>query len=611
MDKDIHKTPFKTDIYEEKAPWINGFVTLLIEYTGDIINALKNKNAEVFILNDLYATLSSSLEEVDTIINTTDEIVYVDPGGIYTLNASSPIEESGAIDLINNPYLKLNGEGVLMGLIDTGIDYLNTQFINEDGTTRILKIFDQTVQTGKQPKGFGFGSEYTEDDINKAIKENLNGGNPYDIVPSKDIIGHGTSMANLIGGYGKDFSLNGVATKSNFVVVKLHEANDGVLKYFSVNEELLEKKFSNVAIIMALKYLHEIFIELKRPMVVYLPLGTTIGSHDGNSLMEKYIDNLSSFRGFIVTTTTGNEGNTQNHTSGIFKKEGKSGNIELLVGEGQEKLQFEIWIDTPNKCALSISSPTGELFENIKPKFKQEVKLKFFYEGTEIIIKNFIPEETTGDQRILIKCENIIAGIWQFNLTSNSIVLGKYHVWLPQRQLLASDTKFLKSNPECTLVIPSTSRRIISTGFYNQNNNAIISESGRGFTRDKRTKPDIVTGGFGAKTITSNNEIVHITSACVAGAVLTGCCALILQWGIVNGKDKALYSPKVKSYLIRGANRRIGEPYPNAQSGYGFLNIVKTFDNIRSLDDKITHIEYNIKSLFVSIPSDYYFSIDF
>ena len=591
--------------FRQENKFLNeNYITVVVEYAGNLINGLKNKNADGFILDENYALVISPKDEINKIIEDTQEIVYVDSGGVYTLNSISAIETSGATSFNSNIYLPLDGNGVLVGIIDTGIDYLNSQFINEDDTTRIFKIWDQTIQTGKIPKDMVLGSEYDYVEINKAIQEKINGGDPYNIVPTKDFIGHGTNIANLIGGRGENKEIIGAAPNCNFVVVKLKEANKEYLDYFCTNGSDIPK-YANTEILLALKYIFNVAKETGKPMVIYLPLGTNTGAHDGTSIIERYIDDISKSRGIVVITTTGNQGDTDTHTRGKLNKNGDIGQIELKIGKNQENLRFEIWIKKPDKYALSIISPSGEVIDKIPAKLKNATKLKFVYEGTVMIIEQFIPEEVTGDQRILIIAKNIKEGIWNFKLIGDSVVEGRYDAWLPQRQLLDEGTKFLNPNQFSTLSIPSTARRAITTSFYNQNNNSIVAKAGRGYTRDGRIKPDITVGGVSAKTINIDGSIVEITGASVGGAILAGCCALIMQWGIVDGNDLTLYSNKMVTYLIRGASKRQGDSYPNEKWGYGMINMTGVFDSIRELAlnrDNREFNEYKVNSLFIRRP---------
>nr|WP_286674005.1 S8 family serine peptidase [Clostridium sp. ZBS2] len=235
-------------------------------------------------------------------------------------------------------------------------------------------------------------------------------------------------------------------------------------------------------------------------------------------------------------------------------------------------------------------------------------------------IEYFIPEEISGDQKIVIVARDIRVGIWQFKLIGELILVGRYDAWILQRELIAPDTRFLRPNPYITLTLPGTSSSVITAAYYNQNNNSIVPESGRGFTRNDMIKPDIAAGGVNAKTTSVDGTTAIISGSSVAGAVVAGSCALLFQWGIIDGNDTTMYADKLKTYLIRGAQQRPGDVYPNPQWGYGMLSLKGVFNNIRSKkNDKDANCnreiekprnEYYVGNLFIRLPKswdiDYY-----
>nr|WP_162181061.1 S8 family peptidase [Clostridium tetani] len=568
----------------------------LIEYDGDIVSKMKTIDyADVFILDEDYAVLIVEEGKEEQLEKDLKEIVYVERNYIFSLTDIDPKETSHINEFHEYPYLNLTGRGVLVGILDTGIDYLNTEFINEDNTTRIERMWDQTDNKGPNPKSIPYGTEYFRDDINKAIKAKLENKNPYDIVPLKDDISHGTKMAGVIGAKGKNPEVKGAAPDCEFAVVKLRPMNEEEMVEQLGHNFVKEPLYDTVSIITAIKYLYNVGKELNKPMVIYIPLGSNGGPHDGNTILEKYIDNISNIRGLAVVTGTGNQGESSTHTSGTLQKSGDIKTIELKVGPFEKDLTFGIWCKKPDKISIGITSPAGENIEKVSAKIKEKEEIDLVFEGSKVFIEYYLPEELTGDELILVKIENIREGIWRFNLIGDLIVNGRYDAWLPQEPIIDKETQFLNSTPYTTIQMPSSSKSILSTSFYNQNNNSILGESSRGYTRDGRIVPDITTGGLNIKTIDNSGRVVMVSGSSAASAIYAGACALMFQWGIVEGNDPTLYAVKLKTYFIRGATRRESDSYPNPEWGYGILNLRGVFENVRSKTN-------NKRNIFIRIP---------
>lgn len=588
---------------------------VLVEYKGDIVKAMsKYHNSSVYIIDEKRALVSVPYINDREILQAIPEIIYADPGAVLTLSDITPTEASEATLFHNNIYLPLDGSGIIVGIPDTGIDYLNEEFINEDGTSRILNIWDQTIEGEALPKGLPAGSIYTQEDINRALLAKKNGQDPYEIVPTKDELGHGTNLAGIIAARGVNPKLIGVAPKCDLAVVKLREGTQSFRDYYAIYGDTIAYK--NVALFLAIKYLYELANELKKPIVICIGMGSNNGSHNGESFEERYLDEIATFNGIIPVVATGNQGNSNTHTSGVIKNQDDIAIIELKIGEKQKDIRMEIWISKPDKVALSVTSPTGEVIRRVPPKLKEVTDVTFIYEETRMTIEYFIPEEITGDQKIVIVARNIREGIWQFKLIGDFIVVGRYDAWILQKELLAPGTMFLNASPYTTLTLPSTSSRSISVAYYNQNNNAIVPQSGRGYTKDNMIKPDIAAGGINAITTEPGGGTKIVSGSSVAAAIVAGCCALILQWGFVEGNDVSMYASKVKTYLIRGTNKRAGDIYPNPQWGYGMLDMKGVFDNIRIFGketekkdgsfqlDESSYDEYYIGNLYIRMPRD-------
>ena len=581
-------------------------VFLLVEVTGEsnLNDVLKIPGVSGVMISSNFAVIITPANKINEISNIVLRIVNIEVSTILTLNTISPLEASGAPVFNNNPYLRLNGRGVLVGIIDTGIDYLNKEFQREDDTTRIVRIWDQTIQGDKDIYNLKYGTEYTEDQINQAISLQTSGGDHYSIVTSKDDIGHGTRLAGIIGGRGINPDLKGAAPDCQFVIVKLSRATKVELDA-AVIDKTDVPSYTPWSALLALRYIIAVARELKRPVVVFEPLGSNMGSHTGNGIVEQSINNYSAQSGTVVVVPTGNQGNTVTHTEGIIESSGYIKDIEIRVGEKQNNLPIEIWVNKPNRVKLSIVSPSGEVIDNLEAKNTNNERIKFLYEGTEMIVNFTSPELSTGDSLIFIRAYNLKAGIWKFRLTGQSIVDGKYYAWIPQRELLDSETKFLNSVGYTTLTLSSTSSGAISVAYYNQDDNSVISESGRGYTRYGMIKPDIAAGGFNAIVTNPGGGTAVISGSSVAGAVVAGCCALILQWAVVDKNYPDIYAAQIKSYIISGAKGRPGDVYPNKEWGYGMFDMQGVFDRIRetySPRSDEDYEEYRVNNLFIRMP---------
>lgn len=581
------------------------------QYTGDIVGELYASGlGTAIIIDERYAVVSVPRGDWPEVEEKVNSIVFIDPGRFYVLNAISPIEAAEIPFFQTNPFLNLTGRGVYLAIIDTGIDYLNPEFQFEDGSTKIFRIWDQTIQTGTPPEDLIIGSEYTEEQINAALELYRQGGDPYSIVPTRDTNGHGTNMAGIMGAKGQNPLLTGAAPDAKFIIVKLRLSNTAA---FIATEIPL---YTDADIIMALKY---VFLQARNgstPISALLPLSTNLSPHDGSLLIEQYIDYISTFAGIVITVPAGNEGFSDTHTEGRLKETGASEIIELQVGEGESNIIFDIWFQRPDRVSISITSPSGEILERIPIRERTLQRTTFVFERTEAIIFYNTPDPNTGDENITILLTNLVAGIWKFTLYGEAIYNGGYNAWLPNSILLKEGTRFLSSSQNITITSPATAARAISIGFYNQNTNTADARSGRGFTRTGAIKPDLVAGGVDALVISPGGGTTTRTGSSVAGAVTAGAIALLLQWKILIQKDTSFYSEMVETYLIAGAERDRGEVYPSRQLGYGKLNLYNTFEALRNsyrlikTDDNVfspiglEEEEYTLGSLYVRKPGN-------
>ncbi|GAA0117541.1 S8 family peptidase [Clostridium senegalense] len=584
----------------------------LVEYRGDFTKEInKVSYACGYAINNSLAIVVVEFENLEKLKQDVPSIIYIDFRSTFILQDISPDYADNIQTVKNNSYISLTGKDIIVGIIDTGIDYLNEEFIREDGTSRILSIWDQTIDNmGKTEDGVDYiGAVYYNEEINNAIKAHKNNEDPYKIVPSIDEVGHGTKCAGIIGARGYNKNFKGVAEDCEFVVVKLAQSAN-------LKKRLRENKIEDIPvydtpeIVAGLEYLRRMFQKFKKPMVIFFAVGTTEGTHDGLSLICRYLTGLGSIRGIALVTGVGNEGNSKGHVSGYIKSDESVEKIELNIPREIKLFSMNIWVSQPNRASLNIKSPSGEETKFIKSKKHNKVDFKFYYVNTAVNINYYDPEHFTGHQVINIVFKDIKPGIWEFNLIGDYIVDGRYDIWLPPSITLPKGTEFLNPDPYSTLTVPSTSLGVITSTYYGENN-GILASSGKGFNTNNMPNPDLATIGSNVLTVDPLKQVVTMSGSSAATSIIAGACALLLQWGIVNGNDTTMYSTKVKSYLIYGAYKNPIYKFPNRDIGYGALDLLGIFNiigrlykgNYRSMKNNI--LQYNIGDLFIRMPQEF------
>lgn len=457
---------------------------------------------------------------------------------------------------VQRPPLNLSGEGVLVGVIDSGIDYANPVFRKEDGSTRIRALWDQTIP-GNPPEGYAIGTEYTEEEINRALSVDTRQ-EQLQIVPSQDFSGHGTAVAGIAAGNSEEY--RGVAYHSELIVVKLGlPMEDG----FPRTTELIQ----------ALDYVVRKGLEYQRPVAINLSFGNTYGPHDGSSLLERFVEDIANTWKSVICIGTGNEGNTSGHTSGVLV-DSEETVIELAVQQNEPTINVQIWKAYYDLVDISVISPSGV---RIGPIQEQLGSQRFVVGGTQILLYYGEPSPFSIDQEIFLdflpRDTYIDSGVWRIVLTPREIVNGEYALWLPTQSVLNSGTGFLFPTDERTLTIPSTSYRAIGVGAYDARTFTYADFSGRGPAGPgRRAKPDIVAPGVDISVPQPGGRFAELSGTSFATPFATGGAALLMEWGIVNGNDPFLYGEKVKAYFQRGARPFVGiAEYPNTLVGYGAL----------------------------------------
>ncbi len=520
---------------------------LIVKYSGNLDKA-RALGAEVVELQNEFAiiTIAESMIESLALL---PEIEYIEkPKRLFFQMVNG--RRVSCITSVQNTRPFLFGKGILVAVIDSGISYTNEDFRKEDGSTRIRVLWDQSI-SGNPPAHYNLGTEYTEEQINEALKQDSRS-EQLKIVPSIDSSGHGTAVAGIAAGNGTQ---KGVAQESDLVIVKLTSPRkDG----FPRTTELMQ----------AIDYVVRKAREFEMPVAINISFGNTYGAHDGTSLLERFITDISNYWKSVICIGSGNEGASAGHTSGQVQQEIDTV-VQLAIQEMEQTVNLQLWKRYSDVMEISVISPSGV---KVGP-FREILGSQRLTIGeTELLVYYGEPSPYSTKQEIYIdflpRDTYITPGIWEIVLTPRKIVTGEFEMWLPSENVLNKGTAFLYPSERRTLTIPSTADRVISVGAYDALTMTYADFSGRG----GEGKPDLVAPGVRVVAPTREGTYEAVSGTSFATPFVTGAAALLMEWGIVRGNDVYLYGEKVKAYLQRGASPLPAfTEYPNKQVGYGAL----------------------------------------
>ncbi|MCL2579028.1 MAG: S8 family peptidase [Oscillospiraceae bacterium] len=551
-------------------------VSLVMERESVTESYLEN-NPNILFRKELtggYSVIYVRENNVDKVVSEIATHAIVPYPLVLGLMGTQELTDSGITQVQQQPFLNLMGSGVLLGFIDTGIDYTSSAFRYEDGGSKILYIWDHTIRGGP-PDGYPFGTEYSTAQIDQALRSP----DPHEIVPHRDTVGHGTFLASIAGGRGPG-EYTGAAPDAEIIAVKLKRARPSDYARFLIPPEQ-ENAFSSADFMLGVQYIIDKALALRRPVAICIAMGTNSGGHDGYLPFGSYLSRISTIIGVAVCSAAGNEGQAKHHTHGRLAGDGDTKNIELRVGSSHGDVHMSIWNFAADRMSVSIRSPTGATISRIPARSGIVYTDKLVLERTTVRIEYIYPIERSGSQVTRIQILSATPGIWTITLHGDSILDGTYHAWLPITGFIDPETVFLSPSPNYTIVTPGNTLGVISCGAYDSHTDSFAAFSSQGPSRFSSILPVLVAPGVEVSGIFPGGPGV-MSGTSVSSAITTGACALMLQWGIVEKNDISLDSYRIRVNLIAGCTRDPTREYPNNQWGYGRLNLYNTFRSLRS-----------------------------
>ena len=513
--------------------------------------------------------VSATIREILAMLEDED-VVYIEPSRQTspTLDVSLP---AIYVDGLHSSTPAITGAGVIVGAIDTGIDYTHLDFrYDSDGdgfeeSSRILAILDQSHGL--------FGIEYSRQDIETDL---ANGHGPSEgIVRQRDTNGHGTHVMGIAAGDGSSSSAGfvGVAPEAWIVMVKT--------TYFTSD------------ILAGVEYIFDLADALGLPAVVNLSLGGHEGPHDGTSLFEQGMDELVHGPGRVIVVSAGNEGDQSIHTSASLL-----GNVfSFLIDPDGWDAELGMWYPGSSRFTVAISPPSGPAI--VAPWGTDSGIIQTAFGTVRLDNASSGVNPNNGDHEVFIRLSGLSgSGQWQVAVTDTGGNGGRFDAWI-----ISGSTVIVNGDSSSTIDEPGNAHDVITVGAFNTkavwsslsgNQNYLASYplgvlssfSSQGPTRDGRTKPEISAPGAWVGAALSGDALwqgylvnpdgVHTMELGTSMATphVSGAVALLLS---INPQ---LTAGEVRSLLTDVATRDgFTGAVPNYRWGWGKLNVAAAVAN--------------------------------
>lgn len=549
------------------------FGDFIVKYMQNVENTMELFPGTTFqAVNEIFGILYVPLENTGEL-----EITGTSYNSIpkcYTYMDMEAAGASGITRLHDHPYLKLRGKGTAVAVIDSGIDYQNEVFRNAGGS-RIAYLWDQSLEdeadtgSAKVP----YGRLFRKKDIDLALDSE----NPFSIVPSRDTNGHGTALAGIAAGnmvQGENFT--GAAPEATLIIIKVKPAKQYLRNFYLYPPEA--EVFQEDDVMMAIAFAIRQAKELGVPLSICVGIGSSQGAHLGTNALSQYVDYVANFSQVSVSVAAGNEGNTRNHSTGIFSQERERIVTELRVAEREQGFTMEFWGEPPEIYELSIQSPTGEILEVSSSIGARTQELSFVFVETKVYVNYILIERQTGYSLVYIRFFHPASGIWKIFTQGKNKQNVQFHMWLPVEGLISQDTYFLEPSPYTTVTAPGDARNSITATAYQHRDGSIYIAAGRGYTPDGMVTPHLAAPGVNVKVPLVRGGFGTRSGTSISAAQTAGIAALLFEWAIIRDNQPFFTGSSVKYYLQRGARREENMQYPNPEWGYGRVDLYHTFE---------------------------------
>ncbi len=400
-------------------------------------------------------------------------------------------------------------------------------------------------------------------------------------MPQTDEIGHGTMLASIAAGsedLERDFI--GAAPYADIAVVKLKPAKQYLRDFYYIRDGAVAYQENDV--FTAIDYLNRLADKLGKPMVICLGLGTNQGHRGSGGRMTSYLDDIAAMYRRAVCIAVGDEANARHHFYGSVS-ESASERAEINVTEDMRGFIVELWGNSSELFAVSVTSPTGEVLNRVAVWNGQQQKQYFLLENTRVVIDYQLGTERSRESLVHINFENPVKGLWIIDVFPYRILNGNFNMYLPISDFLEEEVYFVRSNPDMTITVPSSAKIPMAVGGYNSVTNGIYIESGRGYSMDGSIKPDYAAPAVNVTAVNQFGRLESMSGTSAAVAISAGASALLMEWNIANMGNLSINSVEIRNQIINGTQRVSNQLYPNREEGYGRLDIYQSILNMRNL----------------------------